>query len=235
MLSVIIPTYKESERLNKTLTEIIPHLQNKYTSFEIIIVDDPDENGNYTKLNDCYKKDERIIFVRQEQRFGKGAAVKKGCLLGNKEFIMFIDADHSTKIYELENFIPQLNKNQFSIAVGARVPSENEPLHRRILSLASMLLMHLIIFKKTVIDSQCGFKVFPQKIVKEFFPLLKTKGGMVDVEILFLMQKNDIPISYVPVKWENSSDSRIDILSCIIRDPIDILLMKVRDLLGMYK
>ena len=54
-------------------------------SFEIIIVDDPNSQNGYTELIGENKNDSRIIFMKQDKRLGKGAAVKKGCLAGRGE------------------------------------------------------------------------------------------------------------------------------------------------------
>jgi len=139
-ISVIIPTYKETDRLNRTLKEISPYLENKFRSYEVIIVDDPDEQGNYTKLQPPYDKDQKIKFLRQHSRLGKGAAVRRGCLDGKGEIILFMDADHSTPIEELDQFLPQLNDRVPCMVSGARTYQDDESKWRRVIGLAAMLI-----------------------------------------------------------------------------------------------
>jgi len=45
----------------------------------------------------------------------------------------------------------------------------------------------------------------------------------------------NIPCEYVPVTWKNKPNSRINILACAVRDPIDMLRIRLRDVFGIYK
>jgi len=85
------------------------------------------------------------------------------------------------------------------------------------------------------VDSQCGFKAFRRSIVQKVFPLLRVKGGMIDAEIFYLMQKFNYPVYFKPVTWANKPGSKINILRCLINDPIDIFKVLLFDFMGAYK
>jgi dolichyl-phosphate beta-glucosyltransferase len=234
-ISIVIPTYRETLRLQVTLLEILPYLEKKFSSFELIIVDDPDKDGNYTKLQAPFDQDPRITFYRQSQRLGKGAAVKRGCLLGQGEVILFMDADHSTPIIELERFMPHFNSHNDCLVSGVRTYQEDESKWRRVLGLFTQLFLHIVVFKKAVVDSQCGFKAFSRSLVQKIFPLLRVKGGMIDAEIFFLMHKFNYPAFFEPVHWANKPDSKINILVCMINDPIEVIRIRINNFFGVYR
>lgn len=231
-ISVVIPTFRETDRLPATLIRVFSFLETHYPSaHEVIVVDDPESFGKYTLIPDEFLR--KLTFLKQPQREGKGAAVTRGMLSASGKVILFMDADSSTSIEEYLRFAPFFRDN--CMAVGVRSYCEKESKNRRIIGLAGQLFLHLVIFKKAVPDSQCGFKAFSNSVAKTIFNRTKTKGGMIDAEIFFIAHKLNIPVHYVPVDWKNSLESRINILMCLFKDPIDVFKILIRDLFGYYK
>ena len=234
-LSLVIPTYRETDRLAQTLREIYPYLQAEFSDFEILVVDDPDASGGYTKVEAPYAQDPRLKMMHQPQKLGKGAAVRRGCLAAKHDVILFMDADHATPIQEFNQFIPLLTTNEECMVAGVRTYQEDESKWRRILGMSAMIFLHIVFFKKVVLDSQCGFKAFRRSLVQKVFPLLKVDGGMVDAEIFYLLQKFGFTTYYKPVHWVNKPGTRINILRCLWNDPLEIAKVLFRDALGQYR
>jgi dolichyl-phosphate beta-glucosyltransferase len=233
-LSLVIPTYKEEQRLPQTVREIIQYLVLRFEKFEVIIVDDnsPDKTGQI--VNDFSKQYPQVRLIIQPDRIGKGAAVRRGCMEACCDFVLFMDADHATPIAEVERFIPHLAGRVDGVVAGVRNCQENESRNRRIVSLICQLLAHICVFQKTVIDSQCGFKLFTASTAARLFPHARVDGGMIDVELFYLMHKMSIPCHYVPVTWRNKEGSRINFIACAMRDPIDMLRIRLRGLVHLY-
>ena len=234
-LSLIIPTYRENDRLHQTLQEILPYLEKTFAKFEIIIVDDPSAEGVYTSLQAPFDQDSRIQFVKQSRKFGKGAAVKRGCLLAQFEAVLFMDADHATPIEEFNQFMPLLATGEDCMVAGVRTYQEDESKWRRILGMSAMIFLHVVFFKKVVLDSQCGFKAFSRNLVQKVFPLLKVQGGMMDAEIFYLLHKFGYTTYYRPVHWANKPGTKINFLRCLWNDPLEITKVLIRDAMGQYK
>ncbi len=234
-LSVVIPTYKEAHRLPRTLDEILGYLSPRYRSFEIIVVDDASTDGTPELVLERAKMYPEIRLLSQAGRLGKGAALRRGCIAAKGDYVLFMDADHATPIAEVENFFPHILDRADGAVVGVRTYQEGESRARRIVGLIAQLLAHLIVFQKAVVDSQCGFKIFTRATAQRLFPYAHVNGGMIDVELFYLMHKLDIPCRYVPVSWANKEGSRINFLVCMVRDPLDMLRIRVRDLLGAYQ
>jgi dolichyl-phosphate beta-glucosyltransferase len=231
-LSVIIPTYKETSRLNRTLAEILPYLKSRFKTFEIIVVDDPSAAGRYTRIEDRFYHGDRLRLLKQPKRLGKGAAVRRGCLEAAGDIVLFMDADHSTPIVELDKFLPYFKAE--CMVSGVRTYQDDESRWRRIIGLAAQLFLHLVLFSRAVVDSQCGFKAFSRGMVQKIFPLLRVNGGMVDAEIFFLVHKFDLTAFFEPVHWKNKPGTKISVLKCMINDPIEIFGILLRDLFGNY-
>jgi dolichyl-phosphate beta-glucosyltransferase len=96
------------------------------------------------------------------------------------------------------------------------------------------MLAHLIVFEKAVIDSQCGFKCFTRDAAQALFSLSRVNGGMFDVELFFLMHRLGMPIYYQPVHWANKAGSRINILRCMLFDPLDLIAIRFHAIVGAY-
>jgi dolichyl-phosphate beta-glucosyltransferase len=145
-----------------------------------------------------------------------------------------MDADLATPIEELGTMLPQLATGRFGAVVGVRTYQESESKWRRIIGLSLQILAHLIVFEKAVVDSQCGFKCFTREAAQAVFGLSRVDGGMLDVELFYLMHRLHIPIYYQPVHWQNRPGSRINFLKCMLLDPIDLILIRLRGALGAY-
>lgn len=233
-LSVIIPTYRESARLPRTFDEILPYLEAKHPKHEIIVVDDNSPDGTGQIVEDYARRHPQIRLLVQPGKIGKGAAVRRGCIAARGDLVLFMDADHSTPIAELEAFLFALRRQHADAVAGVRTYQEDESRGRRIVGLLGQLLAHLIVFRKAVVDSQCGFKLFTRATAQRLFPLARVDGGMLDVELFFLMHKHAVTCRFVPVSWNNKPGSRINVLACIIRDPLDMLRIRLRDWAGVY-
>lgn len=234
LLSVVIPTYKEAARLPQTLDEILPYLTSKFPEHEILVVDDnsPDATGQI--VEEYRSRYPQVRLITQFDKRGKGSAVRRGCLEARGNYVLFMDADHSTPITELDEFLPAIQAPGCGAVAGVRTYQEDESRARRIIGLLGQLLAHLLVFRKAVVDSQCGFKLFTRETVQRIFPLSRVDGGMVDVELFYLMHKFAVRCRFVPVIWANKPGSRINVLACIVRDPLDMLRIRIRDMLGLY-
>jgi len=234
-LSIVIPSYQETARLGRTLGEILPFLDQHYPDFELLIVDDPGKDGSYTEIEARFASDKRIQLLKQPQRLGKGAAVKRGLTQSCGGVVLFMDADHTTPITEVTHFISQVQSPDYPLIVGGvRAYQEDENKNRRIIGLCAQLLFHVVIFSKAVPDSQCGFKLFTRAAIDKIIPLSKTDSGMIDAELFFLAQRLDVKCRFEPVRWTNKAGSKISVLKCIFVDAAEIFKIRIRAIFGRY-
>jgi dolichyl-phosphate beta-glucosyltransferase len=233
-LSVVIPAYNEGHRLAQTLRECIAYLQRQEYPAEIVVVDDGSRDRTAEIARSFAASWPALAVLVQPRNQGKGAALRRGCLAARGEFVMFMDADHSTRIEEIEQFLP-LCRQGYGMVAGVRTFQQGESRWRRILGLGFLILAHLFVFRRAVVDSQCGFKCFTRDTAQAVFSRSRTRGGTIDVELFYLAHKLDVPIYFVPVHWKNAPGSTIKVWRCVVQDPIDMLRIRFRDLLGRYE
>ena len=58
-------------------------------------------------------------------------------------------------------------------------------------------------------DTQCGFKLFSGEAARTLFKNTRVNRFAYDVEILALAKKRNYRVSEVPVRWLNSSASKV--------------------------
>jgi dolichyl-phosphate beta-glucosyltransferase len=234
-LSVVIPTYQETIRLARTLSEIIPYLESQFEFFEVLIVDDPSTKGKHTELETAFAADHRIRLLRQRRRLGKGASLRRGLLESRHEIVLFMDADHTTPIQEVEHFISNVRSGEELVLIGGvRAYQEDESKKRRIVGICAQLLFHLVIFAKAVPDSQCGFKVLTRATINRLLPLSRTRGGMIDAELFYLAHRNGVQCLFEPVRWRNKAGSKINLVKCLFVDVVEVFVIALRGWVGVY-
>lgn len=243
-LSVIIPSYNESENLKQdVLPRIYEYLEKQFNSYEVVIVDDGSTDSSI-KLIEKFIEDKKTFKLIKNNHGGKAMAVMTGLLNSTGEIGLFTDMDQATPISEIEKLLPYFDKN-FDIVIGSRSGRKGAPLIRKLMAFGFSLIRTMILglpFK----DTQCGFKAFNRTSINAIFPMLKDrwrkhlkkKGGAVnaafDVESLFLAKKAGFKIKEVTVEWHHVGTERVQVVRDSIEAVFDILKIRLNDLLGRY-
>lgn len=93
LISIIIPTYKRSENLVRSIESILTQEQ----KYEIIIVDDNDEDTIYRKNNEKllekYIKNNNLIYLKHKKNKNGAAARNTGIKVARGKYITFLDDD----------------------------------------------------------------------------------------------------------------------------------------------
>jgi dolichyl-phosphate beta-glucosyltransferase len=233
-LSVVVPAYNETHRLPETLRDLRHYLDANFAKYEVIIVDDGSKDGTPNMVREYQGAWPQLRLLVQPRNIGKGAAVKRGMLAATCDLVMFTDADLATPMRELDLMLPHFGSGVDRAVVGVRTYQQDESKWRRILGLSLQIIAHLIVFDNAVVDSQCGFKVFGRRLAHELFALVRTNGGMFDVEIFSIMHRRNMEVLYQPVHWQNKPGSRINILRCMVFDVVDMARIRANATMGRY-
>lgn len=236
-LSVIVPVFNEQKLISQTLQNISQFLGEVAQprlglTYEIIVVDDgstDDSQALIKKLNLP-----NLLLLEHYKNLGKGAAVKNGMLASSGQTLLFLDADHSTNIDNLSDFLAQL-KNADIVIASRALPDSVIEVHQpwfkeRLGKLGNFLIRHLLV--AGIFDTQCGFKIFTRACLP-LFKLQKLSGWGFDFELLFLAKKRDYRIKEVGVKWTNCQPSKVKWFG-YIRTLLDIFLVRYYNLTGKY-
>jgi len=208
-LSVILPCYNVPNLL-ENLLEVIEEVSGITEEYEIIIIDDGNEEFLHITQNDYVK------VITHEVNKGKGEALISGFKEARGEVVAFIDADLQIS--------PKLLKPYYNIIKGGRNPdiligskrhcnSEVEyPFIRRMMSYTYQT-MNKTMFGLNILDTQVGLKMFKKEVLDDILRLLTIKRFAIDLEILVAANERGFKILEAPVKINESFASTIDINS----------------------
>lgn len=219
-LSVIIPAYNEAERLPATIDEAYSWLTETFgDSFEMIIVDDGSSDETVKGVQAMMSERPHLSVLEQPENRGKGAAVKRGMLEATGAIRLFMDADHSTHVREVEKVLAAIDGGAEVVIASRQHPESDISVHqswlREHMGQGFNFIMRSIVGLEMQ-DTQCGFKAFTAESAEAIFSRQKLEGFSFDVEILFLASKLSYKLAEIPVEWINEPNSRVR----MIADPV---------------
>ncbi|HEY6537286.1 MAG TPA: glycosyltransferase family 2 protein [Candidatus Nitrosocosmicus sp.] len=220
-LSIIIPTYNESENIINLLKSIKKNIGNS-TNAEIIVVDDnsPDGTGKLVDdyidfldqneiLEDINEKERKgIIQIRTIHRAQKEdliQAVLHGIKSSYGEHILIMDADFSHPPETIPKIIEKLQSNDKCIIVASRYIEgssiEGWKLKRRLISSSANSIARISLGIRNIKDPMSGFFAFHKSSIENI--QFTTKGYKILLEFLVKSDKSkviEIPYAFTDRK-----------------------------------
>jgi len=228
MISIVIPAYNESKRIEKTVQKIAAYMKGKQC--EILVIDD----GSTDSTTKIAKKYATVITLKKNT--GKGFAIKTGFNHAKGDIILFTDADLATPIEELTDMLPLLQKADIVIA-SRYIKSDKQvkqSTKRKIIgSLFSMY--EKCILGLTFKDTQCGFKLYTKKAAKLIASKQLITQFAFDIEQLIIAKRNNLNVIEHPVNWFDKSGSTVRIVRDGTRMFVDTLKIKYNDFNKKYQ
>jgi dolichol-phosphate mannosyltransferase len=218
-LSIVIPTYNESEnivRLISDITDRIPH----DVRTEILIVDDnsPDGTGSLAKYAsengfDVIPDNGRALTIRvihRPIRDGLMCAVLDGIKASMGKNILVMDADFSHPPQLIPRIISELKTESNCVVIGSRyargATTVGVPLKRLLISFGATEIARYGLKVKEVRDPMSGFFALPRHILKDIE--FSTQGFKILLEILVKKQSyvtvKEIPYTFTDRKYGHS-------------------------------
>lgn len=236
-LSVVIPAYKEAERIGQTLEEIDVFLKQQPYKSEILVVVDGSTDGTAEVVQKLVPVIPNLRVVHNQVNKGKGAVVKQGMLAVTGDIRVFMDADGSTAIDHISSFLPFFEQG-FDVVVGSRrIGGANIKVRqgfiRDFLGGVFRFIVHTLV-PVGVTDSQCGFKAFTAEAAEKVFPKQTIDRWAFDVEVLAIARKLKLKIKEAPVVWVNDGASNVK-FSGMVHMLLEILEVRMNLWMGKYK
>ncbi len=213
-LSVVIPAYNEEKTIAGTLEDIARHLLTKVHTHEVIVVDDGSRDRTCAIAEDFSHRDAHVRVVKSPQNEGKGAALKRGFMAARGKYILFLDADYSTRIEEADKMLGLLERDErYDFVIGSRAAKgahivTPEPFLRILLGTFYHFLVVLFLVKG-VGDYNCGFKLYRAKAAKDLFSRLIARDYTFDAEMFFLAGRLGYRFMEMPVTWRHGANSKV--------------------------
>jgi dolichol-phosphate mannosyltransferase len=221
-LSIIIPTYNESENILKLIGAIKSNLPSNIIT-EIIVVDDnsPDGTGkiveNYIHNNigtDSSLQQQQfhskvdnqkclVRIIHRKDKTGLIPAILEGIESSIGESILIMDADFSHPPETIPLLVEELRRDPNCIVIGSRYISRGSiigwPYKRRVISKGAAKIARHGLKVRNVSDPMSGFFAFPRHVIKNI--KFDTKGFKILLEIL--VKSRDIRVKEVPYTFRD--------------------------------
>jgi dolichyl-phosphate beta-glucosyltransferase len=213
-LSVVIPAFNEEERLPATLLSVRSYLTAQPYPWEILVVNDGsrDRTAEFALREAPDSNVIRVIDHPDGANHGKGAAVRLGMIRASGAYRLFMDADNSTTIDQVERFWPWFDRG-WDVVIGSRnLPGSEIPLrqpwYKELAGRAGNLWIRALA-APGISDTQAGFKMFSARSAGVIFPRTTIDRWGFDFEVLAIARLHRLQVRELPIRWVNSPASKV--------------------------
>jgi dolichyl-phosphate beta-glucosyltransferase len=238
-LSVVLPAYNEELRLPRTLAQSIEYLKSQPYNSEIIVVDDGSTDRTCDVVRNHGFSTVPVILLSHPNgaNHGKGASVKLGMLKAQGAYRLFMDADNSTTLEQVESFWPHFEGGS-DVVIGSRALKESvigkhQARYKELAGRAGNWFIRSLAVPG-VRDTQAGFKMFTGEMADKVFPKLTIDRWGADIEMIVISRLLGCRITEVPITWLNAPGSKVTMAS-YLQVFSEVLRIRRNIRAGLYK
>lgn len=160
-LSIFMPAYNEEGNIAGTIIDASKAARLVARRYEIVVVDDGSQDRTAEIVSSLARHDPRIRLVKHRTNRGYGAAVKTGLAACKLDWIFFTDSDGQFHYDELPEFVAK--RGSADLVIGYR-KKRMDPFHRVFVAQVLLKLWNFLLFRLTVRDVDCAYKLFPSSL-----------------------------------------------------------------------
>lgn len=235
-LSVVVPAFREADRIAETVDRIRDELNEVAAQggLEIVVVDDGSDDDTAARA-EAAGADQ---VVRQHPNAGKGAAVRAGVLAARGRTVAFTDADLSYAPAQILGLLDGVETG-WDVVVGSRQHVETRTVVRagRLREVGGRIINTLtaLVLLGRYRDTQCGLKAMRSDVGRLVFSHSRIDGFAFDVEVFHLVERYRLTLLEVPVEVVNSSRSTVNVARDAARLVRDLFRIRRWGRLGLYE
>ncbi len=241
-LSVVIPAYREGERMGRNLLEIDQFLKKKSFSYEIVVVVDgsPDNTAEVAQNYSLQVANLRVI--NNHENHGKGFVVRQGLLETRGKYRLFLDADGSTSITHIDTFLPQFEAG-YDVVIGSRDAADSviqvhQQRWREIFGNIGNWVIRIVLGLWEYPDTQCGFKMLSSDAAEAIASRMVVNRFGFDYELVVLAIHLGYKVKQMPVRWMDEKEgSTVKLFgpNGYVQVLVDLFKTRVRLWMGVYR
>jgi len=188
-LTVIVPAYREGERIHDSLLHLLRELDTLDIDYEVLVVSDGNSDGTVAEAKRVPSA--RVRVLAYDVNEGKGFALMHGVRHATGDLIAFIDADMELDPSGITRCVAIQREGGWDVVVGSKRHPDSVVSYPRFRRLQSWLYQVLIrvLFHLNVRDTQTGLKLFRGDVLRAVIPLLAIKRFAFDLELLVVARK----------------------------------------------
>ncbi len=195
-LSVFFPVFNEEGNIATTVGKALAVLEKlNLEQCEVIIVNDGSTDGTQKVADELAKKNSRVRVIHHPKNLGYGEALKSGFYNAKYEVIVYTDGDGQFDFAEVSKFLEKIETAD--LVIGHRIKRQ-DPLFR-LLFKEGWKLSLFVIFRLTLKDVDCGFKMVRRQALEKISHLESSRGAMINAELAIKIKKAHLRTAQVGV------------------------------------
>ena len=210
-LSIVVPTFNESQNVKELLRRIEATLG--MTGWEIIFVDDDSPDGTAAVVRDISRADARVRCLQRVGRRGLSSACIEGMMAASAPTIAVMDADLQHDEAVLPKMLTEIEGGA-DVVIGTRYSAGgstgdwNES--RKAMSQLATTVSQVIL-KQPVSDPMSGFFMLQRKVLESTVHHLSGLGFKILLDILATV-KQPLRVTEVPYRFRDriAGESKLD-------------------------
>ena len=214
-LSIVIPAYKEGERIGRNLLEIDKYLKAKDFTYEIVVVVDGSPDNTAEVARNYAHQIANLRVIENTENHGKGFVVRQGLLEAKGKYRIFLDADGSTSVTHWDSFAPVFETGA-DVVIGSRdLPDSfiqvHQPKYREVMGNMGNWLIRITLGLWKFPDTQCGFKALTGEAADAVASRMVVDRFGFDFELITLAKRLGFRVEQMPVRWMNEEGSTVSL------------------------
>jgi dolichol-phosphate mannosyltransferase len=222
---VVIPTYNESENIDRVLRRVRGALPDA----TVLVVDDGSPDGTGDIAEKVGAEIGNIELLRRAEKSGLGSAYRAGFRWGlDRGFDVCIemDADLSHDPDALPDLVAPLSKG-FELVVGSRyIPGGAIPKwawHRRLLSRGGNVYASTLL-GLGVTDSTSGFRAYSASVLNRIaLDDIRAEGYGFQIEMTYQAKRAGAPIVEVPIRFVDRTEGESKMSMIIVVEALGLV------------
>ncbi|MCX8064221.1 MAG: glycosyltransferase family 2 protein [Candidatus Hydrogenedentes bacterium] len=164
-ISIVIPTYNESENILSVLSEIKEVMDNIDRPYEIIVVDDGSTDGTLEVLKKNLSTFPNLRIIRLTRNFGQHPAIYAGFNYSRGKIIVTIDADGQNPPSEIPRLIQTLEEGNYDFVQGWRKERKGTSIRKIFSRIVNWTISKIT--RSNLKDIGCGMACFTKSTTQK--------------------------------------------------------------------
>ncbi len=213
-LVLVIPVYNEGKRLTKSVGRLVECLDtiriNNGISYKIVIALDCGSDDSLEIATELAAQYHDVELLVEENKRGRGHAVREAWFSYDADIYAFIDADLATGTDIILKSLETFMSTGCDLVISSRYLPDSvvhRPPLRRFISYEYNRILRLV-FKSHIMDFQCGYKAIRASVRNELLKFTTEDSWFWDTELVVLAEKFGFIVKELPVFWREEKYRR---------------------------